>query len=109
MHYPRSWGIAANDGQSPSPCGTYSLDSREKKIHKARKICQIQINAIEKLSGVKSEAVLPTMDFLLSFQIKDRTATHPHLPLTEVAYGNVTCFGQVNIVDVTSRQILESQ
>ena len=49
------------------------------------------------------------MDSLLSFQIKDRIATHPHLPLTEVAYGNVTCFVQVNIIDVTSRQILESQ
>ena len=34
------------------------------------------------------------MDFLLYFQVRDRTAAHPHPPLTEVGHGDVTHFGQ---------------
>ena len=49
------------------------------------------------------------MDFLLSFQVRNRTAAHPHLPMAEGVPGDVTCFGQLNMIDVTPRQIPDSQ
>lgn len=38
-----------------------------------------------------------------------RLLSHSYLPLAEVRYDNMTCFGQVNVIDVTPVEILEEQ
>lgn len=65
------------------------------------------MNAIERSSRVKSVAMSSTMDFLVSFRRHNRTATHPSPSVTEVRYGHMSCFGQVNVIDITSRQVHE--
>lgn len=54
-------------------------------------------------------AVLATRESLFSFQTHDKMAEPLIPPLADVRYDNMTCFGQVSVTDVTSREIAEKQ
>lgn len=53
-------------------------------------------------------AVLATRESLFSFQTRDKIAEPLIPPLADVQY-DMTCFGQVSVTDVTSREIAEKQ